>query len=499
MQRKKFVKKSYQNRYESELIAASQRSSGAGMEVGTYPVFNKAKTFNELAAYKFYQRVCNVPKAYITGKTANDYKIVTRKISSSTSLGEYIDKALRKIGANRERTRVKKYLSELFTQENDEKANQAKNKIKTKLGAELNKINGLGEICFMGMLLGDNDVFGQLDNVRIHEGNKFHIVKIDPAESDLQGELFDKDMFSKVINNLINGQGFMPDAGMPNFDRIFSLLNEKQKTAGIAAVKSLTDEVLFDTLNWLGQELGFDLHVQHNMFNTLKFRRDLIIEKFDPQNKITPRKNVNPISQNVIFRPETDFEETEEKCPAGRSRPVVTEKIRSEKQERALLFFIKNELVELISDLEEKSKAMKDQVGKENKKALIDESVNALRSISNELQPEDKGIYTRDMIFYVYGAMDPIIHNLTDNLKNDPTEKGLLYSIRRKFSDMYKSIIGTRSSTIGIVEKHQEALNDKFFGFFSSLKFAKPTKEEEKIKDSKKEKHSSESSIPNKK
>lgn len=460
MLRKKFVSKSNENRFNLRDL---------DNETITFQEYNKHLIYNEFAGYKFYGLICPVPKAYISVNNAQNYQINTSKIESSKTLKEYLYDILKKFDSKVELHNVDLKFKELI--KNPEK--------REKLAIEINKIQGLGELCFMAMLLGDRDVFGaRLDNVRVclDANKKPYVVKLDPADVDLIGEQFTNEEFSAAVERRVGNQGFFADSWMPYFDAIYDLLDDKQKEAGIKAIERVSDAELQRANNWIGTALAFDKDYQTKILETLSFRRKMLVSKFNLTN-IRDEGKVKEISQNVIFRPAEDFEDTGKSYSTGNAKPKITKKVRSEKKERELLRIAKSQIEYMIGDLERKAGTLANQKGKESKKALLAEAVKQLNSLKDSIDPDKWLLDTRYELVSVFKKFNTINDELIRQLKDDVTEKGVLRSIRRNIVDAFRGLKSSPNySSIQTVMSSSQAVNNHFFDFFKKAKLPIPEK-----------------------
>lgn len=414
-----------------------------------YSQYNTDLIFREFIGHKLYSLTVVTPKTYIICEQNGDLKINSEKKSDVTTLNEYLCEA---VNSKLPNVNIQKIQDVDFL--NPE--------IKHVLKEAINKLDGIGVLCFMALWLQDLDVFGKnLDNVLVR--NNKTVSKIDTSEINFNEDL---NQFENGVDALLTQQKYLTHDTMPFFLMIFELLDDMQKQAGVNAISSLADAELRKAVSWITNALGINHKQAEQMYDVLRARRNAILfnshDYFENKSKIA----LKSIEQDVIIRPASDFEETTERIKGGRSNPVVSHKVKSEKKDKKILFMCAHSIIKsLLLLLGEKTKTME----KGDKKILLTDAIvdlNDLLSSINIKLTSFPASYKRAELSEVYSKFNKII--------NEKVYPALDVSDREKLfsaiSNIFKKELPTKELTTKEEVGHlQEFLNKKYQGFFESI------------------------------
>lgn len=431
-----------------------------------YAKYNLGVVVREFIGHKFYSLLVDTPKTYITCAENGDLGIQSEKKSGAKTLNQYLCEAINS-----------KFPGLDYKQIQDVDFLNAD--IKAALKEALNNLKGIGVLCFMALWLQDFDVFGEkLDNVLVIDGK---VSKIDTSEIrfDRYTKDFDDGICALFPNNKDEKRAYLSHVQMPFFTTIVDLLDEKQIQEGVSAISSLPDPKLKPSVQQITNYVGIDDNNSGEIYDVLRARRNAILFNVGGNyfaNKTTV--DLRDIGQQVIIRPASDFEATEEKIKGGNSNPTVTQKTRSEKKDKRNILLCAYSIIESMILLLSKE-ANKLEMG-ENKALLITAVenlkvlLNSLNKKLNDRLPNGKyRNYTLAELTKVSNEFNQIVDQQVYPALDISTREKIINSILSVFKKEEPKEVKVKDkkdlTTKDEVDQLTEFFKNKYAGFFQKV------------------------------
>lgn len=356
--------------------------------------FNKELVINEYFGSKLYELGCSVSRCHIGTDLEGNYTFNSAQLASAITLQEYLGIDLMKP------------LDQYSAEE------------RRLIAEKLNRLKGIGPILFMGMLLGDSDVFGiGLANVLVTFGEDGQPIawKIDTSDIKMPTPKLKKeespfmqsmdsnqeahaqytDLLPLMIQGMINKTFPFPHAtekgGSPFLDFFYNMLNDENTREAIGILKGMFNqkEEVGNYLLWMIKAVNLDESLAKEMQVTLESRLKSMIPLLDPKKKKDPITiEFKPKYQKYVMLSSDSFIDTNVRLEGGNSKPKITFKYsrQLERTNRNLLLHDIFCRVELLLSFLHKSSATYDETLKE----IIREG-EALKSlIDNMPAPSDE-------------------------------------------------------------------------------------------------------------
>lgn len=418
---KEFVSKDNQNRHEK--YAKNQ----------DYATYNAALILKEFLGHKLYSLMAATPKTYISLDENNQMQIHSEKKIGTKTLNDYLCQALQEIMPDKTQIDAEDFLHP---------------ERKDILKEAVNKLDGIGVICFMALWLQDFDVFGRaLDNILVDKDNT--VIKIDTSEINVNKA----EHFQQGINALQSQHAYFSHERMPFFLAIYELLDEKQIQAGFNAIYSLSGEDFTKSISWIQSTLGISEQDTKALKEELRDRQIEIVTAFASYISTKTQVLVHAIEQDVVIRPASDFLKTEKQLKGGNSNPHVSLKEISEKKIKLNLLMLSHSIIDLVIKLLQEAslqeampqednnnksketslkKAIKEfkqlfKNAEDNNKVKESSIKNAIQEFEKLLKHVEKLIYTakyqRVDIKNIFDEFDKIASNVSKTLNQSMIDK----------------------------------------------------------------------------
>lgn len=311
-------KKDQHGLFASKDNKARQEKYASGVNYNDY---NLSLIIQEFIGHKLYSLVVESPKTYITYDDDGKFYLNSAIHPDSMTLRDYFSKAL-----DIDKINDGDFLNPAYHE---------------KLEHTVHHLKGIGPLCFMALLLQDDDVFGRnLDNVLVVDDK---VIKIDASEINLEPM---KDYHTRLLG-LLNE--YKTDKPIHFFMEIFKRLSDKQREEGLSSLKVFSKKLspLFD---WLDTRIPNDF-TPHKIELAARIKTLLTACSVESDRPIPLTDayidDTRDYKQNRIIRSANDFVSTQKKFEGGNSTPEITRK-DTQKERISVLMYLKTMVESLI-------------------------------------------------------------------------------------------------------------------------------------------------------